>query len=103
MRTSVRFIRSALVGTAIVLLASATGAGAAEHLHLGHRVFHTQARAIVATAVANDNRVPAGTRVGDTLLLRLSLTTAAWHILSDSAPAFTVAAFQEEGKAPSIP
>ena len=55
------------------------------------------------SAVANDNRTPAGTMVADTLLLRLTVTPVAWHLLGDSAPAFTVLAFAEEGKAPSIP
>ncbi|HEY6784366.1 MAG TPA: hypothetical protein VI159_05410, partial [Gemmatimonadales bacterium] len=55
------------------------------------------------TAVPNDNTTPAGTRVGDTLLLHLTVSSAAWHILGDSNPAIRVAAFAEEGKAPSIP
>jgi multicopper oxidase len=55
------------------------------------------------TAVPNDNRAPAGTRVGDTLFVRLAITVADWHILGDSTPAFTVSAFEEEGKPPSIP
>ena len=57
----------------------------------------------VERVVANDNRTPAGTMVGDTLELRLTVTPVAWHILGDSAPAFTVLAFAEEGKAPTIP
>lgn len=52
---------------------------------------------------ANDNRTPAGTYVGDTLLLRLTLATVAWHFVGDSSPALTVAAFAEEGKTPTIP
>src|SRR4051812_4766826 len=96
-----RSIPSLLTGAAIAFLSSANRSGAAERTHVHHRKVHTAAPA--PTAIANDNRVPAGTQVGDTLLLRLSLTTAAWHILADSAPAFTVAAFQEEGKPPSIP
>jgi len=55
------------------------------------------------SAVANDNRTPAGVRVGDTLVLRLTVGPAAWHILGDSNPSFTVLAFAEQGKAPSIP
>jgi hypothetical protein len=57
----------------------------------------------VPAAVANDNRIPAGALVGDTLYVRLTITAADWHILGDKAPAFREAAFQEEGKAPSIP
>ena len=36
-------------------------------------------------------------------MLRLTVTPVAWHLLGDSAPAFTLLAFAEEGKAPSIP
>ena len=54
-------------------------------------------------AIANDNRTPAGTRVGDTLMLRLTVGPAAWHILGDSDASFRVLAFAEEGKAPTIP
>ncbi len=54
-------------------------------------------------AVPNDNRTPAGTRVGDTLLLRLTASPVAWHILGDSNPALRMAAFGEEGKVPTIP
>jgi FtsP/CotA-like multicopper oxidase with cupredoxin domain len=39
----------------------------------------------------------------DTLLLRLMVTPAAWHILGDDDPAFTVLAFAEEGKPATIP
>jgi manganese oxidase len=52
---------------------------------------------------ANDNRTPAGTYIDDTLVLRLTVTTVAWHFLGDGDPALTVAAFAEEGKAPTIP
>jgi FtsP/CotA-like multicopper oxidase with cupredoxin domain len=64
------------------------------------------ARPVIAPlerAVANDNRTRAGTMVGDTLALRLTVTPVAWHILGDSEPAFTLLAFAEEGKAPTIP
>ena len=54
-------------------------------------------------AAANDNRAPAGTYIGDTLVLRLTATTAVWHFVGDSNPPLTVAAFAEEGKAPTIP
>jgi FtsP/CotA-like multicopper oxidase with cupredoxin domain len=55
------------------------------------------------TAEPNDNRTPAGTRVGDTLLLRLTVSNVAWYILGDGNPPLRVAAFGEEGKAPTIP
>src|SRR5262245_51993869 len=57
----------------------------------------------IERAVANDNRTPAGTMVGDTLALRLTVALVAWHILGDNEPAFTLLAFAEEGKRPSIP
>jgi manganese oxidase len=61
--------------------------------------------AVVAprSVAANDNRTPAGTYVGDTLVLRLTVATVAWHFLGDSNPGLTVAAFAEEGKTPTIP
>jgi len=59
--------------------------------------------ASIERAVANDNRTPAGAMAGDTLALRLTVTPVAWHILGDSEPAFTLLAFAEEGKAPTIP
>ena len=66
---------------------------------LGTRINH----AVDPTAAPNDNETPAGTRVGDTLLLRLTVSPAAWHLLGDSNAALRVAAFGEEGKAPTIP
>lgn len=54
-------------------------------------------------ATANDNRTPAGRRVGDTLDLRLVAGPALWKIFGDSAAPFRVLTFAEEGKAPSIP
>ncbi|HZE07122.1 MAG TPA: multicopper oxidase domain-containing protein [Gemmatimonadaceae bacterium] len=60
--------------------------------------------AVAPSAVAaNDNRTPAGTYVGDTLVLRLTVATVAWHFLGENDPALTVAAFAEEGKTPTIP
>jgi manganese oxidase len=56
-----------------------------------------------ATALANDNRTPAGQMRGDTLLLRLSVVPARWFVLGEQNPAFDVVAFAEEGKPPSIP
>jgi FtsP/CotA-like multicopper oxidase with cupredoxin domain len=57
----------------------------------------------VERVIANDNRTPAGTMAGDTLALRVTVTPVAWHILGDSEPAFTLLAFAEEGKTPTIP
>src|SRR5688572_3265756 len=54
-------------------------------------------------AAANDNRAPAGVMERDTLVLRMTVTPAEWHILSDSDPAFNVLAFAEEGHTPTIP
>ncbi|MEO8561671.1 MAG: multicopper oxidase domain-containing protein [bacterium] len=54
-------------------------------------------------ALANDNRTPAGTRVGDTLVLKLTVVQATWRIYGDTLPGFKAAAFAEEGKAPLIP
>src|SRR5262245_59604685 len=53
--------------------------------------------------VANDNLRPAGRMEHDTLVLRLTVTPASWHILGEHEPAFTVLAFAEEGKPPTIP
>jgi FtsP/CotA-like multicopper oxidase with cupredoxin domain len=39
----------------------------------------------------------------DTLVLRMTVTPAAWHLLGDDDPAFTVLAFAEEGRPPTIP
>lgn len=52
---------------------------------------------------ANDNRVAAGTRVGDTLRVRLSAVRARWYPESDSGPSVVVIALAEDGKAPQIP
>ena len=54
-------------------------------------------------ALANDNRVAAGRVENDTLLLRLTIKPADWHILGDSQPAFRVLAFAEEGQPPTVP
>jgi manganese oxidase len=53
--------------------------------------------------IANDNRRPAGRMEHDTLVLRLTVTPASWYILGEHDPAFTVLAFAEEGKPPTIP
>jgi FtsP/CotA-like multicopper oxidase with cupredoxin domain len=55
------------------------------------------------TALANDNRTPAGTLVGDTLVVRLAVGPAAWYIHDEKAGAFSVLGFAEEGKPPTIP
>ena len=39
----------------------------------------------------------------DTLVLRLTVMPASWHILGEHEPAFTVLAFAEDGKQPTIP
>ncbi len=49
-------------------------------------------------ALPNENRTPAGRMEHDTLVLRLTVTPADWHILGDSNPAFRVLAFAEERK-----
>jgi FtsP/CotA-like multicopper oxidase with cupredoxin domain len=57
----------------------------------------------VDRALSNDNRVPAGHVENDTLVVRLTIRLADWHILRDTAPAFRVLAFAEDGKPPTIP
>lgn len=52
---------------------------------------------------SNDNRTPAGTLHGDTLVLHLAVQMAIWHPESDTGPSVEVAAFSEAGKAPTIP
>src|SRR5260370_41720640 len=64
---------------------------------------HTGNHAADLTAAPNDNRTPAGTRVGDTPLIHLAGSPAAWHLLGDANSALRVAAFGEEGKAPTLP
>lgn len=53
--------------------------------------------------VANDNRVPAGRVVRDTLHVELVLQRAEWYPEADDGPHMTVEAFSEAGKAPTIP
>jgi FtsP/CotA-like multicopper oxidase with cupredoxin domain len=84
----------------LLVLAAPVAVVAARVAASHHSVASVDARPI---ASANDNRIPAGTRVRDSLVLRLTIQRVAWHILGDSNPAFTVAAFAEEGKAPTIP
>jgi FtsP/CotA-like multicopper oxidase with cupredoxin domain len=54
-------------------------------------------------ARANDNRTPAGTMRGDTLVVRLVVGKAEWYPETATGPHITSPAFGEEGKAPSIP
>ena len=53
--------------------------------------------------VPNDNRVPAGTRRGDTLTLSLVVDRARWFPSADDGPSVVVEAIAEVGKAPQIP
>lgn len=53
--------------------------------------------------IPNDNRVPAGRLVGDTLHLSLVVRMATWHPEDPNEPGIDVAAFAEEGKEPQIP
>ncbi len=72
-------------------------------LTASHAAAHVPKRPAPTAVIANDNRTAAGTYVGDTLVLRLTVATVAWHFLGDGDPALTVAAFAEEGKTPTIP
>src|SRR5512138_2158655 len=54
-------------------------------------------------ALPNDNRTPAGLRIGDTLVLRLVAERVRWHIHAETGAAFDVLAFAEDGRAPTIP
>ncbi|HEY7192168.1 MAG TPA: multicopper oxidase domain-containing protein [Gemmatimonadales bacterium] len=51
----------------------------------------------------NDNRLPAGTRHGDTLRLALVVQMATWRPEADDGPAISVAAFGEVGGPPQVP
>jgi FtsP/CotA-like multicopper oxidase with cupredoxin domain len=51
----------------------------------------------------NDNRTPAGRLQDDTLEIRLAVRMGTWRPEADSGPAIDVAAFAEEGRAPTIP
>jgi FtsP/CotA-like multicopper oxidase with cupredoxin domain len=52
---------------------------------------------------ANDNRTPAGALANDTLKISLVVSMARWYPEAADGPYVDVAAFSEEGKAPSIP
>ncbi len=56
-----------------------------------------------ARITPNDNRRPAGTLRRDTLRLSLVARAGEWHPDGDGAPAVTIPAFAEEGRAPSVP
>jgi FtsP/CotA-like multicopper oxidase with cupredoxin domain len=87
-------VQSSLAAIVLIVASAPTHVTARTHFTAGH----TSQRAI-----ANDNRTPAGTYHGDTLVVRLVAGPADWHILSDSGPAFSVLAFGEEGKPLTIP
>ena len=55
------------------------------------------------TAQINENRTPAGTRVGSTHQLRLDVQWTAWTFNSKTARDVPMLAFAEVGRAPSIP
>ncbi len=57
----------------------------------------------IPAALANDNRVAAGTRAGDTLRLDLVATMARVYPESDSGAFFESAVFGEVGQAPRVP
>ena len=84
-------------GTGRWLLASA--ALGAAGLAGGSGARHAPLPAIAA----NENRVPAGRLHGDTLTIRLEVRMGVWHPEADDGPAIEVAAFGEEGRAPSVP
>ncbi len=60
-------------------------------------------RSAEVRVVPNDNRVPAGTLVRDTLHLSLVLQRAEWYPEAENGPHVMVEAFSEVGKLPSIP
>jgi FtsP/CotA-like multicopper oxidase with cupredoxin domain len=75
-----------------LLVASLLGAG-------GHPPRATQAPVVVP----NDNRVAAGRRAGDTVVVQLVARRATWRLDGDGAPGLTALAFAEDGGAPRIP
>jgi FtsP/CotA-like multicopper oxidase with cupredoxin domain len=54
-------------------------------------------------AVANDNRVAAGRRIGDTVVVRLVVRRAIWRLDGDSDPGIPLLAFAEEGGPARVP
>ena len=92
--------RALVVAVALAVLAAAAGAAPAQP------PTPPPAPSPAATpgrAVANDNRVAAGTRRGATLVLALVAREAEWHPDGDAAPGAPMQAFAEEGGAPRIP
>ena len=69
---------------------------------LGLAVSHLPPRRLDHIA-ENDNRSPAGRFHGDTLDIRLEVGMGTWRPEADSGPAIDVAAFAEEGHAPTVP
>ena len=57
----------------------------------------------VAAIATNDNRVPAGIRVGETLELALDATTGRWAPDGPAKPTTVVDAFAQAGHAPQVP
>ncbi|MBA3645618.1 MAG: multicopper oxidase domain-containing protein [Gemmatimonadaceae bacterium] len=83
---------------ALILLVAAVGATTSPHLPI-----QGDDASPLPLVHANDNRIAAGTRTGDTLALNLVVRMADWRPESDSGPSVAVAAFAEEGKEPQIP
>lgn len=52
---------------------------------------------------ANDNRTPAGTLRGDTLVVRMVVQPARWHPETPDGPYVDTEALGEEGSAPTVP
>ena len=73
-------------------------------LLVGALIANSGAKAPGTPAVhANNNRTPAGRLRHDTLTVRLAVVMARWKPEAESDSGIVVAAFAEEGKAPSIP
>jgi FtsP/CotA-like multicopper oxidase with cupredoxin domain len=99
-----RIVASVLVAAVVAgLIAGLDSSQPTRAATLEHRAPDSLDSPSKVVALPNDNRTPAGTRAGDTLLLRLTVSPVAWHILGDSNPPIEVAAFAEEGRAPTIP
>ena len=79
----------------VAVLAGVASLQAAPHVGPRH--------AALPAVVANDNRRPAGRLHGDTLTIRLEVRMGVWHPEAAAGPAIAVAAFGEEGRAPSVP
>jgi FtsP/CotA-like multicopper oxidase with cupredoxin domain len=100
-----RVIVSSLTAAVLVFAVARAlgGHDAAAAAGLANETREVSAASAPPTALANDNRTPAGTLVGDTLVVRLAVGPAAWYIHDEKAGAFLVLAFAEEGKPPTIP